>query len=540
MCSLPGDAACTRKLHQHAAQPPAMPPRAQRSSRASVASSAASSPPAGNGSGSAGARHSPRGPNSKTKVGTPTKPSKSAPTSNASPKSPAASSRIASRTPSKKEQSSPIIYRDDDEDESDSEEDQVAADDSADDFQAEDDSNDDEHDDDDHDDLGGSDDDDDDEDAYTGKGKGKGKKKATPTKRKSTSQSSTPSKRARKSKPKDESEDEFDEDDFDDDDPKRVRRSLGLVPSGINAPTTGHVPPTQVSPHLFNLLRDLNDPEKNDRDWFKARDKLWRYCEKTWLSFVETLTEAIMEKGDDTIPFLPPKDISYRIYRDVRFSASKVPYKTEVQCTFSREGRKGRWAGYHLSVSPLGKSYVAAGKWHPDKEELGRIRQHILDETALGTELKQVINGKEFVKMFGAPVKSVSGIQAEQRTSLWGFSDQLKISPKIPGLDPDHKNMHWLRLKSFVAHYRFKDEEVLRPDFQDKICQVIAAMRPLTSVLNRMVFGEDVDGPVDGESGDDGGGEDGGEGKEEELEEDDGEEDDDPKKEEDDDDDDEK
>ncbi|KAE8234222.1 hypothetical protein CF326_g741 [Tilletia indica] len=421
---------------------------------------------------------------------------KSARASNASASSSKARSSTAasSRTSNGRAKQTPIYIDDSDEDQDESE----GAEDSADDFKdadegAEDDPEEGEDD--------GDDGDSDNDDYASSKKKGK----TTPIKRKSTASPASNSKKRKTTKKKDDDDDD-DDDDFDeDDDDEPVRKSYGFVKAGIGAPTTGHVPPNQISPHLFNLLRDLKDPEKNDRDWFKARDKLWRYCEKTWLDFVETLTESIMEKGDDTIPFLPPKDINYRIYRDVRFSPSKIPYKTEVQATFTRTGRKGNWAGYHVSISPDGRSYIAGGKWSPNKEELGKIRQHILDKTALGKELQQVVSAKEFVKLFGAPVKSTSEIKDGQRRNLWGFSDQLKIAPKITGLKPDHPQMHWLRLRSFIASHFFSDDEVLSPKFQDRVCEVVRVIRPLTSVLNRMVFGEDVDGPVGGGEGEEDG-----------------------------------
>lgn len=70
-------------------------------------------------------------------------------------------------------------------------------------------------------------------------------------------------------------------------------------------------------------MADLCDPEKNDREWFKARDPLWRYVEKNWNNFVTTLLEKLMDV-DETVPLMPHKDLTYRIYRDVRLCLDKV------------------------------------------------------------------------------------------------------------------------------------------------------------------------------------------------------------------------
>ncbi|KAK0540835.1 hypothetical protein OC842_000288 [Tilletia horrida] len=484
-----------------------MPPRRASSSASSSPAKSSKSPRSSSAAAGSSSRRTSGRVSASSAASYPATKSKSRSKPAAKPKA-ASKSRSSSSRPSRSQTSRVQYADDDDEDDEDEDEDQDEADDSADDFQILDDrsetatasENDAEE---------QADDDEDDEASGRKSKNGAAKRKASS----SSSKTKTPAKKQQKTSrqkkaAKDDEDDDDDEFEGDEDDPKRTRKSLGFVKAGVGAPTKGHVPATQVSPHLFNLLKDLQDPAKNDRDWFKERDKLWRYCEKTWLDFIETLTEKVMEKGDDTIPYLPAKDITYRIYRDVRFSHSKVPYKTEVQVTFSRTGRKGNWAGYHLSVSP-GNSYFAGGKWHPDKDELGKIRQHILDDTALGKELKQVVRDKTFVKMFGAPVKNVQQIKDGHRQNLWGGSDQLKISPKIPGLEPDHPDMHWLRLKSFSVYYPFRsDDDVLSPDFQGRICEVMRAMRPLVSVMNRMVFGEDIDGPPPpGESGDEEAGE---------------------------------
>ncbi|KAK0567572.1 hypothetical protein OC844_000155 [Tilletia horrida] len=438
-----------------------MPPRRASSSASSSPAKSSKSPKSSSAAAGSSSRRTSGRVSASSAASYPATKSKSRSKPAAKPKA-ASKSRSSSSRPSRSQTSRVQYADDDDEDDEDEDEDQDEADDSADDFQILDDrsetatasENDAEE---------QADDDEDDEASGRKSKNGAAKRKASS----SSSKTKTPPKKQQKTSrqkkaAKDDEDDDDDEFEDDEDDPKRTRKSLGFVKAGVGAPTKGHVPATQVSPHLFNLLKDLQDPAKNDRDWFKERDKLWRYCEKTWLDFIETLTEKVMEKGDDTIPYLPAKDITF-----------------------------------------------AGGKWHPDKDELGKIRQHILDDTALGKELKQVVRDKTFVKMFGAPVKNVQQIKDGHRQNLWGGSDQLKISPKIPGLEPDHPDMHWLRLKSFSVYYPFRsDDDVLSPDFQGRICEVMRAMRPLVSVMNRMVFGEDIDGPPPpGESGDEEAGE---------------------------------
>ena len=82
--------------------------------------------------------------------------------------------------------------------------------------------------------------------------------------------------------------------------------------------------PDRVHPNTMEFLADL--VKNNDREWLKLHDPDYRTSWKDWESFVESLTEKLMEK-DETIPELPPKDLVFRIYRDVRFSSDPTPYK---------------------------------------------------------------------------------------------------------------------------------------------------------------------------------------------------------------------
>ena len=116
---------------------------------------------------------------------------------------------------------------------------------------------------------------------------------------------------------------------------------------------------TTVHPNTLLFLGDLR--ANNDREWLKMHDADYRASQKDWNGFVESLTEKIIEK-DETIPELPPKDLVFRIYRDVRFSPDPTPYKTHFSAAWSRTGRKGPYAGYYMQIQPKG-SFVGAGVW---------------------------------------------------------------------------------------------------------------------------------------------------------------------------------
>jgi uncharacterized protein (TIGR02453 family) len=133
----------------------------------------------------------------------------------------------------------------------------------------------------------------------------------------------------------------------------------------------------------------------------------------------------------------------HRIYRDVRFSSDKTPYKKGFSMTTSRGGRKGNFAAYHLSISPNGRSLLAGGIWMPDKEMIAAIRARLLSNPQ---DFRSVISQEEFVGLFGEP-KEKKG----KRQNVFGHDDALKVAPK--GIDKGHKDIDLLKLRSVaVAH----------------------------------------------------------------------------------------
>ncbi|THG99913.1 hypothetical protein EW145_g7168, partial [Phellinidium pouzarii] len=134
------------------------------------------------------------------------------------------------------------------------------------------------------------------------------------------------------------------------DDEEEVELADGqeIVGTVVEAPKTGRVPPGQISRNTLNFLKQLQDPKYNDRIWFKLNEPVFRQAEKEWKDFIDEIT-PLLQEADPQIPILPPNDVTHRIYRDVRFSNDKTPYKTNFSASFSRSGRKGIFAGYHVS-----------------------------------------------------------------------------------------------------------------------------------------------------------------------------------------------
>jgi len=162
----------------------------------------------------------------------------------------------------------------------------------------------------------------------------------------------------------------------------------------------------------------------------------------------------------------------FRIYRDVRFSHDKTPYKTHFAGSFSRSGARLR-GGYYLRIKP-GESFVATGFWDPNKEDLLRLRKELeLD----ASDFRKVIEDKKFKKIWG---------------ELQG--DQVKTAPK--GFNKEHENIDLIKKKQFIFVRNFTDNEVLADDFGKKVGASFKAIRPyfdlMSDILTTNLNGESI------------------------------------------------
>ncbi|KAI0791466.1 hypothetical protein BC629DRAFT_1509731 [Irpex lacteus] len=281
---------------------------------------------------------------------------------------------------------------------------------------------------------------------------------------------------------------------------------VGVV---VQAPKTGRVPAGQISTNTLNFLKQLKDPACNDREWFKLHEPVFRQAEQEWKDFIDAFTDVLVD-ADEQIPHLPPKDVMHRIYRDVRFSNDKTPYKTGFSASFSRSGRKGIFAG----LKPNNESLLAAGSWQPAKTELSTIRNNLLHSPRAARRLRGIISAEEFVGLFGEAKRHPKG----ERQNVWGMGDELKVAPK--GVDKNHPDIDLLKLRSFAVVHKFTDEQVLDPGFREELGRIAKVVRPFVHCINDlMTIQDDEDEDDEDEDGGEGegGGEDGeGEGDDEE------------------------
>ena len=154
----------------------------------------------------------------------------------------------------------------------------------------------------------------------------------------------------------------------------------------------------------------------------------------------------------------------FRIYRDVRFSKDKTPYKPHFAGSFSRLGKHLR-GGYYLRIRP-GESFLAGGFWEPNKEDLFRIRKEIEVDA---TEFREILEDKNFQHYFGNTFKG----------------DELKTAPR--GFDKEHPDVDLLRKKGFIAVRNFTDEEVLSSNFISEVDKSYKALRPFFNLFSEIL-----------------------------------------------------
>ncbi|GAA5842512.1 hypothetical protein JCM11251_004895 [Rhodosporidiobolus azoricus] len=231
--------------------------------------------------------------------------------------------------------------------------------------------------------------------------------------------------------------------------------------------------------------------KNNDREWFKAHDAEYRHAELNFKTFVTAWVPKATE-ADWSLPHLPAKDLIQRIYRDVRFSKDKTPYKTHFSASTSRTGRKGPFGFYYVQIKPGNKSCLGCGMWSPAANELKLIRNQILRDSK---PLRELLSEPEFVKLFGEPKPRMDN----RIQSVFGWDNQLKNAPKLEGVDKNHKDIDLLKCRNFAVNHTFPDDVVTADDFLDTLKNAMSVAAPFVQYLNDIVCPPEPDEDQGGE-----------------------------------------
>jgi uncharacterized protein (TIGR02453 family) len=206
------------------------------------------------------------------------------------------------------------------------------------------------------------------------------------------------------------------------------------------------------------FLKDLH--KNNNREWFNENKDRYRAAHTNVADFVEVLIEEI-GKFDEEILKTDAKKALFRIYRDVRFSKDKSPYKTNFGAGLGM-GKGNRISGYYLHIEP-GKSFLAGGVYQPEPSVLKEIRKEIS------------MNAKEFQEILE---------QDDFRNNFRGLSVEQKLQRVPAGFEKDDPMAEFLKLKNFIVVHPVSNEALMKEDAAKNFAQIFKSIKPLNDFLS--------------------------------------------------------
>ncbi len=222
---------------------------------------------------------------------------------------------------------------------------------------------------------------------------------------------------------------------------------------------------THIEKSTLKFLKDL--AKNNNRPWFKANKDVYDVA----LANMKGLMDSV-ETEINKIDMIEKQKV-FRIYRDVRFSKNKAPYKDHFGGSLTR-ATAARRGGFFIGIQPGGKSMIAGGFWNPESKDLKRVREELALDAS---ELRKIITTKKFKDLFG---------QLEGQA--------LKNIPR--GFDRESEAGDLLRMKQYLCYRPVSDKEIIEPDFLQKVVASYKGMLPffnfMSSVLTTNLDGESL------------------------------------------------
>tara|TARA_B100001027_G_C16263201_1_gene330574 strand:- start:1442 stop:2113 length:672 start_codon:yes stop_codon:yes gene_type:complete len=211
----------------------------------------------------------------------------------------------------------------------------------------------------------------------------------------------------------------------------------------------------KINPDILVFYKDIE--KNNNREWFEKQKSRYKALESELKVFNEEVKNGL-DKEDDI-----ERVKMFRIYRDVRFSKDKTPYKTHFGVSFHRKKPKLR-GGYYMHIKPE-NSFIAGGFWDPNPKDLFRIRKELEFDAQ---ELRNIINEKKF-------------------NLIWGELQGEKVKTAPKNFNKEHPDIDLIRHKQYIFIKKFNDKSVLSSDFLNEVINNFIAIRPffdhMTNIL---------------------------------------------------------
>ena len=216
-----------------------------------------------------------------------------------------------------------------------------------------------------------------------------------------------------------------------------------------------------VVKEVMQFLRDLS--EHNEKPWFEANKKRYLAAKEQVDRLAVALIDAI-RAFDDTIGPLTPKDCTWRIYRDTRFSHDKRPYKTQMGVYVARGGKKAGFNGYYFQIgAPESGHMLAAGNYYCEPPVLKILREDIL------------YGGGDFRKI-------LSGVDPRMTLDL---SESLKRTPA--GFPADGPDAQFFKLKNFCLIWMPDDRFITGKNLVERVAAIFQTTKPFLDYTNRAI-----------------------------------------------------
>lgn len=222
-----------------------------------------------------------------------------------------------------------------------------------------------------------------------------------------------------------------------------------------------------LTPAALEFLRDLE--RNNNKPWFEAhRSDYERHVRDPMRGLIEEMDTRLGRFAPEIAG--DPKRSMFRIYRDIRFSKDKSPYKTHAACWFAHrdashkvgQEAEGGGAGFYFHLAPR-ESFVGGGIWMPPRSTLNRLRDALAeDHRGFG----RIVRRPSFVRRFG------------------GLDDSAMLKRMPRGFSEDHPAPAWLKLKSFTTGRPLTDNEVTGPGLPKLLEADFKLMLPFVRWLN--------------------------------------------------------
>ncbi len=216
---------------------------------------------------------------------------------------------------------------------------------------------------------------------------------------------------------------------------------------------------------IFDFLTDLKS--NNNREWFQDNKEYFLTTKNIFEQFIGLLIPKLMEI-DDSIGNIRAKDCIYRIYRDVRFSKDKSPYKNHFGALIGANGRKSKKAAYYIHIEP-DASFIGGGIYKPDPIALKLLRTEIYYHPE---EFKSIIQNKDFKSYFPEI-----------------FGEKLKLAPK--GFPRDFADIDLLKYKSYAVVHKVDNKFFAQNNLIGEVMKVLKIQSDFNRFLNNAL--EDIE-----------------------------------------------